>query len=322
MKAIRVHSFGEPEALSLDEVPLPVPAPGQVRVKVQVIGLNFVEIYNRKGLYGAPLPFIPGSECAGTVDAVGQGVGDVHPGDRVVTERAVGSYAEYTVAPAAGLYRIPEGIGSEMAAAAMLQGLTAHYLTHSTYPLKQGESALVHAAAGGVGLLLVQIAKRLGARVIGTVGSEEKAELARSVGADEVILYERQDFEQETRRLTGGKGVEVVYDSVGKATFDKSLGCLRPRGYLVLFGQSSGPVPPVDPQILNRRGSLFLTRPTLGSYTLTREEFLWRADDLFRWIGAKELTVRIDRTFALREAAAAHRYMEARRTKGKVLITA
>jgi len=321
MKAIRVHEYGQEDKLTYEQIPVPIPGPGQVRVKVEAIGLNFVDIYNRKGLYGQPLPFTPGTECAGVVDAVGEGVSDFAPGDRVATERAIGSYAELTVAPAIGLYRLPEDISARQAAATMLQGLTAHYLTSSTYPLKRGETALVHAAAGGVGLLLVQMAKRTGARVIGTVSTEEKAVLAGSAGADDVILYQNIDFARETRRLTDGRGVEVVYDSVGQATFDKSLDCLKPRGYLVLFGQSSGPVPPVDPQILNRKGSLFLTRPTLGSYTLTREEFMWRANDIFGWLAAGELSVRIDRIFPLAEAAAAHRYLENRQSKGKILLT-
>ncbi len=321
MKAIRVHEYGQEDKLKLEQVSVPSPGPGQVRIKVEAVGLNFVDIYNRKGLYGQPLPFTPGAECSGVIDAVGEGVLDFALGDRVATERALGTYAELTVAPASGVYRLPAEVSTRQAAAVILQGLTAHYLAYSTYPLKQGDTALVHAAAGGVGLLLVQIAKRQGARVIGTVSTEEKAALAKSAGADEIILYEKLDFAKETRRLTEGRGVEVVYDSVGKATFDKSLDCLKERGYLVLFGQSSGPVPPVDPQILNRKGSLFLTRPTLGSYTLTREEFLWRANDVFGWMAAGELSVRIDRTFPLSEAATAHRYIESRQSKGKLLLT-
>jgi len=321
MKAIRVHEYGQEDKLKLEQVSVPSPGPGQVRIKVEAVGLNFVDIYNRKGLYGQPLPFTPGAECAGVVDAVGEGVSDLAPGDRVATERALGSYAELTVAPAGGVYRLPAEITTRQAAAVILQGLTAHYLAYSTYPLKRGDTALVHAAAGGVGLLLVQIAKRLGARVIGTVSTEEKAALAKSAGADEIILYEKLDFAKETRRLTEGRGVEVVFDSVGRTTFDKSLDCLKPRGYLVLFGQSSGPVPPVDPQILNRKGSLYLTRPTLGSYTLTREEFLKRANEVFGWMAAGELSVRIDRTFPLSEAAAAHHFLESRQSKGKLLLT-
>lgn len=321
MKAIRIHAYGDASQLHYEEVPVPEPKAGQVRVKVVAIGLNFTEIYSRKGLYpSASMPFIPGSEFAGVVDAIGEGVQVFKPGDRVATASGVGGYAQYAIAPAEKLAVVPEQITLEQAAAVMLQGMTAHYLALSTYPLKSGQTALVHAAAGGVGQLLVQIARKLGARVIATVSTEEKARIAREAGADEVILYTREDFESETRRLTEGKGVDVVYDSVGKATFEKSLNCLKPRGYMVLFGQSSGPVEPIDPQILNRKGSLFLTRPTLAHYLLTREEFLWRSGDIFDWMGSGQLKVRIDRTFPLAEAAAAQTYMEERQTKGKVLI--
>lgn len=320
MKAVRVHSFGGPEVLSYEEVPLPEPGPGEARVKVEAAGVNFIDIYHRTGQYRGQLPLTLGMEAAGVVDAIGAGVTEVQPGDRVAYAMQQGSYAEYAIVPAWKLVPVPDAIELRSAAAVMLQGMTAHYLTHSTYPLQPGDTVLVHAAAGGVGLLLVQLAKRRGARVIGTVSTEEKARLAREMGADEVILYTQADFETEVRRLTDGRGVDVVYDSVGRATFDKSLNCLRPRGYLVLYGQSSGAVPPFDPQVLNAKGSLFLTRPSLGHYAATREELLERANELFQWMIAGELTVRIDQTYPLAEAAAAHQYMEGRQTKGKVLL--
>ncbi len=320
MKAIRVHSFGGPEVLTYEEIPLPEPGPGEARVRIEAAGVNFIDIYHRTGQYRGQLPMILGMEAAGVVDAVGAGVTEVRPGDRVAYAMQQGSYAEYAIVPAWKLVPVPDEIDGRSAAAVMLQGMTAHYLTHSTYPLQPGDTALVHAAAGGVGLLLVQLAKRRGARVIGTVSTEEKARLAREMGADEVILYTQADFEAEVRRLTQGRGVDVVYDSVGRATFDKSLNCLRPRGYLVLYGQSSGAVPPLDPQVLNAKGSLFLTRPSLGHYAATREELLGRAGDLFRWMAAGELVVRVDQTYPLAEAAAAHRYMEGRQTRGKVLL--
>lgn len=320
MKAVRVHSFGGPEVLSYEEVPLPEPGPGEARVKVEAAGVNFIDIYHRTGQYRGQLPLTLGMEAAGVVDAIGAGVTEVQPGDRVAYAMQQGSYAEYAIVPAWKLVPVPDAIELRSAAAVMLQGMTAHYLTHSTYPLQPGDTVLVHAAAGGVGLLLVQLAKRRGARVIGTVSTEEKARLAREMGADEVILYTQADFETEVRRLTDGRGVDVVYDSVGRATFDKSLNCLRPRGYLVLYGQSSGAVPPFDPQVLNAKGSLFLTRPSLGHYAATREELLERANELFQWMIAGELTVRIDQTYPLAEATAAHQYMEGRQTKGKVLL--
>lgn len=320
MKAVRVHSFGGPEVLSYEEVPLPEPGPGEARVKVEAAGVNFIDIYHRTGQYRGQLPLTLGMEAAGVVDAIGAGVTEVQPGDRVAYAMQQGSYAEYAIVPAWKLVPVPDAIDLRSAAAVMLQGMTAHYLTHSTYPLQPGDTVLVHAAAGGVGLLLVQLAKRRGARVIGTVSTEEKARLAREMGADEVILYTQADFETEVRRLTDGRGVDVVYDSVGRATFDKSLNCLRPRGYLVLYGQSSGAVPPFDPQVLNAKGSLFLTRPSLGHYAATREELLERANELFQWMIAGELTVRIDQTYPLAEATAAHQYMEGRQTKGKVLL--
>jgi NADPH2:quinone reductase len=320
MKAIRVHQPGGPEALIYEDVPLPEPAEGQARIKIEAIGVNFIDIYHRKGQYPLPTPFIPGSEAAGVVDAVGSGVREVKVGDRVAHAMERGSYAEYAVIPAWKLVKIPDSISDQAAAAVMLQGLTAHYLSYSTYPLKPGEWALVHAAAGGVGLLLTQLAKRCGAHVIATVSTEEKAELALQAGADEVILYAQADFEAETKRITNGKGVDVVFDSVGKDTFDKSLKCLRPRGYMVLYGASSGPVPPLDLQRLNSGGSLFVTRPSLGHYIQDRAELLQRTDELFRLMTAGELDVRIDKTFALAAAPEAHRYMEARQSKGKVLL--
>jgi NADPH2:quinone reductase len=289
-------------------------------VRIEAIGVNFVDVYERSGQYQKSLPLTPGAEAAGVVDAMGDGASEVQVGQRVAYAQHPGAYAEYAVVPAWKLVPIPEGVSSKVAAAVMLQGSTAHYLSHSTYPLKPGDVALVHAAAGGVGRLLVQIGKRLGARVLGTTSTDEKERLARSAGADAVIRYTEVDFAAEARRLTEGVGVNVVYDSVGKDTFDKSLDALRPRGYLVLFGQSSGRVPPLDPQVLNAKGSLFLTRPTLGNYIATRDELLWRTDDLFSWIRAGTLEVHIDKTWPLAEAAEAHRYLEARQTKGKMLL--
>jgi NADPH2:quinone reductase len=320
MQAIRVHEFGGPEVLVCEETSLPEPGPGEARVKIEAAGVNFIDIYHRTGKYPGRLPITPGMEGAGTVDAVGSGVSDLKPGDRVAYAMVRGAYAEYAVVPAQKLVSLPDDVDTQVAAAVMLQGMTAHYLTHSTYPIQPGETALIHAAAGGLGLLLVQLAKRRGARVIGTVSTEEKARLAKDFGADEVVLYTEKDFEAETMRLTDGRGVEVVYDSVGKTTFDKSLNCLKPRGYLVLCGQSSGAVPPLDPQILNSKGSLFLTRPTLAHYIAERAELLERSGDLFEWIAGSELTVRIDRTFPLAQAAEAHRILEARKTHGKLLL--
>lgn len=320
MKAVCVHEFGSVDVMRYENMPVPEPGAGEARVKLEAIGVNYIDIYHRSGQYKGQLPLTLGQEGAGVVDAIGPGVTEVKPGDRVAFAGAQGSYAQYVIAPAWRLVPVPEAIGAQQAAAVMLQGMTAHYLTHSTYPLQPGDVALVHAAAGGVGLLLVQLARRRGARVIGTVSTEEKAQLARQAGADEVILYTQTDFEQEVKRLTGGKGVHVVYDSVGRTTFDKSLNCLRPRGYMVLFGQSSGAVPPLDPQVLNAKGSLFLTRPTLGHYTADRQELLGRASALFGWMSSGQLEVRIDVTFPLAQAAESHRYMEARRSRGKVLL--
>jgi NADPH2:quinone reductase len=320
MKAIRVHQYGGPEALHYEEAPLPEPGPDEARVKIEAAGVNFIDVYHRSGSYAGRLPITPGMEGAGVVDAIGPGVSELKPGDRVAYAMHQGSYAEYAVVPAWLLVPIPESVDTRSAAAVMLQGMTAHYLSLSTYPVQPGDTALVHAAAGGVGLLLVQLAKRRGARVIGTVSTEEKARLASQAGADEVILYTQVDFETETKRLTDGAGVNVVYDGVGVTTFDKSLNCLKPRGTMVLYGASSGPVPPLDPQVLNAKGSLFLTRPGLGHYLADRAELLSRAGDLFEWMAAGELQVRVDRTYPLSEAAEAHRYLEARKTQGKLLL--
>ena len=320
MKAIRVHATGGPEVLRVEEVPAPTPARGEALVKIEAAGVNFTDIYYRLGWTKAALPFTVGVEAAGTVAAVGPEVTGFEPGERVVYTGPLGAYAEQAAVPAWRLVRVPRGIDARTAAAAMLQGMTAHYLSHSTYPLKAGHTALVHAAAGGVGMLLVQMAKMLGARVIGTVSTEAKARLARDAGADEVIDYTQADFEAEVKRLTGGRGVQVVYDSVGKTCFDKSMNCLAPRGYLVLFGHASGPVPPVDPQVLNQKGSLFLTRPTLGNYTATPDELNARAGDVLGWVAAGRLRLRIERTFRLAEAAEAQRLLASRGTTGKLLL--
>lgn len=320
MKAVRVHAVGGPEQLRADDAPDPVPGPGQARVRVAFAGVNFIDVYHRTGLYPMPMPFIPGSEAAGVVDAVGDGVTDVAPGDRVAYAMQPGAYAELAVVDTWRLVPVPTAVGLDLAAAVMLQGMTAHYLTHATFPLRAGQTALVHAAAGGVGLLLCQMAKRIGARVIGTVSTEEKARLAREAGADEVVLYTQTSFLAAARALTDGKGVDVVYDSVGRTTFDDSAAALRPRGMLVLFGQSSGPVPPMDPALLARRGSLFLTRPTLAHYAADRTETLERAGALFEWLGADTLRLRIDRVLPLEHASEAHRLLEARVTAGKLLL--
>lgn len=299
---------------------MPQPGEGQVLVRLQAAGVNFIDVYKRTGLYKLPLPATLGEEGAGRVVATGPGVTGIRPGDRVGWAIVTGSYAEYALVPAARVVPLPDAIGARDAAAVMLQGLTAHYLATSTYPLRDGDRCLVHAAAGGVGLLLVQVAKRRGAHVIGTVGSDEKAEVALAAGADEVIVYTRQDFVTETRRITGGQGVKVIYDSVGKSTFLPGLDLLEPRGMMVLFGQSSGPVAPVDPQLLNQKGSLFLTRPTLGDHMRTRDELLWRTGELFDWMSRGQLVVRIGAEFPLHAAAEAHRALEGRRTMGKVLL--
>ncbi len=320
MKAIVVESPGGPEQLHLQDVPTPEPGPGQALVKIAAAGVNFIDVYFRTGFYKAPMPLTPGQEAAGVVEAVGSDVGEVAPGDRVAYATSRGSYAEYAVVPASALVKVPDAIDLKVAAAAMLQGMTAHYLTHSTHPLKEGEVALVHAAAGGVGLLLIQMAKMRGARVIGTVSTQAKADLAIEAGADAVVIYSRQDFEPEVRRLTDGRGVDVVYDSVGHATFTKSMICLRPRGTMVSFGQSSGPVGPIDPLVLNQMGSIFLTRPSLVHHVATRLELLWRADDLLGWIAAGKLNIRVDRTYKLSAVADAHRDLESRKTSGKLLL--
>ena len=320
MKAIQVRNVGGPEALELVEVPEPQPKENEALIEIKAIGVNFIDVYFREGRYPAPLPFIDGQEAAGVVKSVGGGVKSVRPGDRVAYTGVLGSYAELACVPAERLVVIPERLDFDHAAGAMLQGMTAHYLCHDTYPLRRGETALVHAAAGGVGLLLVQMAKALGARVIGTAGSEEKAALAREAGADEVILYATQDFEAETKRLTGGRGVDVVYDGVGKSTFDRDLEVLRPRGYLVLFGGASGAVPPFDLINLSRKGSLFLTRPTLVHYIASRDELLARANSVLGMIAAGTLKVRISTTYPLSEAPQAHRDLEGRKTTGKVLL--
>jgi len=320
MQAIRVNQTGGPEVLKLEEVPTPEPGPGQARIKIEATGVNFIEIYQRSGYYKMALPFTPGSEGAGTIEVVSPDVTELRPGDRVAWTGIAGSYATQVVGPVAQLVKLPEKLSFQDGAAAMLQGMTAHYLTHSTYPLNAGHSCLIHAAAGGVGLLLCQMAKMLGARVIRTTSSEAKAKLAREAGADEVILYTQQDFEAELKRLTDGKGVNVVYDSVGKDTFEKSLNCLQPRGYMVLFGASSGPAPSFDPQALNAKGSLFLTRPSLFHYISTREELTQRAGDVLGWVAAGTLRLRIDRTYPLKEAPSAHQALASRETTGKLLL--
>ncbi len=320
MKAIRIHEFGGPEVLRYEEVGRPSAGPDAALVAIEAAGVNFIDTYQRGGNYPVALPYVLGIEGGGTVEAVGDEVTAVSPGDRVAFSMSPGTYADYTAVPAWKLVLIPAGVSTETAVAAQVQGTTAHYLTHSTYPVQEGDLVLIHAAAGGTGQLAVQLAKRLGATVYGTASTEEKAALAKAMGADEVILYTEEDFEEEIKRLTDGRGVDVVYDSVGRDTFDKSLNCLRPRGVLVLFGASSGPVPPFDPQELNRKGSLFLTRPSLGHYMASPEEIRGRTADLFGWLSAGQLRVTVDVTFPLSEAADAHRYLEGRRTKGKILL--
>jgi NADPH2:quinone reductase len=320
MKAVRVHKYGGPEVLAVEEIPVPEPQPGQARVKIEAIGINYIDIYQRTGLYPLQTPFTLGREAAGTIDAVGPNATEVKVGDRVAYAMEPGAYAEYAVVPAWKLVPVPAKVDSRSAAATMLQGMTAHYLALSTYPLKKGDTALVHAAAGGVGLLLIQIAKMCGARVIGTVSTEAKAQLAREAGADEVILYTQTDFLAEVKKLTDGSGVHVVYDSVGVTTFDKSLNCLRPRGCLALFGQSSGPVPAFDLGKLATMGSLFVTRPTLLHYMSDRSELLGRANELFEWIASGRLKLRIDQSLTLAQAAHAHRLLEGRKTTGKLVL--
>jgi NADPH:quinone reductase len=320
MKAIQVHEVGGPEKMQLADVPKPAPGAGQALVRLEASGVNFIDVYFRIGLYKADLPVVLGNEGAGVVEAVGAGVTEVAPGDHVAYAMHRGSYAEYAVVPAWQLVKMPEGLDFKTAAGSMLQGMTAHYLTHSTYALKAGDTCLVHAAAGGAGRLIVQMAKMRGARVFGTVSTDEKARIAREAGIDEVILYTQQDFEAEVKRLTGGRGVDVVYDSVGATTWEKSMNSLRPRGLLALFGQSSGAVPPLNPGILNQKGSLFLTRPSLAHYCANREELLWRAGDVLGWVAAGQLKLRIERAYPLAEVAQAHRDLEGRRTAGKLLL--
>lgn len=320
MKAIRIRAYGGPEVLSREDIATPAPGDGEVLVRIEAAGVNFIDVYHRTGLYPLSLPFTPGVEGAGVVEAVGSSVTEVRGGDRVAYVMQPGAYAEYAVVPAWRLVPIPDSLDTRSAAAALLQGLTAHYLTQSTVPLERGDTALVHAAAGGVGLLLVQVAKRLGATVIGTVSTEEKARLAREAGADHVIVYTESDFEEEVKGITGGRGVDVVYDSVGAATFEGSLNCLRPRGTLVLFGQSSGPVPAFELSHLASKGSLFITRPALAHYVADRAELLRRAQSVFEWIAAGTLKLRIHKTYPLEAAPEAHRDLEGRRTAGKLLL--
>ncbi len=318
MKAVRVHQPGDLEALQLEEIPIPTPGEGQALVRLQAIGVNFIDTYKRSGLYSVPTPFTVGEEGAGVVEAVGPGVTSVKPGDRVVYSNVQGSYAEYAVVPADKLVHIPGGLDAKIAVAGMLQGMTAHYLAYSTYPLKAGETCVVHAGAGGVGLLLIQMAKMIGATVITTASTEEKRALAKEAGADYALPYE--GFDQKAREITGGKGVDVVYDGVGQATWEGSLNSLRVRGMLVLYGQSSGPVPPFNPQILNQKGGLYLTRPSLWHYTQTRQELEWRAGDVMRWALEGKLNIRIGAQFPLAQAAQAHRALQGRETTGKVLL--
>jgi NADPH:quinone reductase len=320
MKAVRIHAPGGPEVLKYEDVPEPQPKAGEAVVKLDAAGLNYIDVYYRSGHYKAELPMTLGMEAGGTVMAVGPNVTEVRVGDKVAYTGVAGAYAQYAAVPAQRLVVLPAGVSTRQGAAAMLQGITAHYLACSTYPLKRGDTCLVHAAAGGVGLLLCQIAKMRGARVIGTVSTEAKAKLAREAGADEVILYTTQDFEAEVKRLTSGRGVQVVYDSVGKTTFEKGLNCLAPRGLMALYGQSSGPIGTFDPQVLNQKGSLFFTRPSLGHHIATREELLQRAGEVLGWIRDGKLRLRTEFEFPLKDAAEAHRALEGRKTTGKVLL--
>jgi NADPH:quinone reductase len=319
MKAVVFEQFGGPDVIKIKEIPEPEPSEGQALIRLEAIGVNFIDIYHRTGLYPNPLPFIPGSEGAGIVEAVGPGVREVKIGDKVAYAMGVGSYAEKVVQPGWRIVKLPEWMTTQYGAAVLLQGMTAHYLLRGSYAVQGGDSVLIHAAAGGVGLLLIQIAKHLGAFVIGTVSTDEKAQMVKRIGADEVIIYSKQDFLEETKRITAGKGVEVVYDSVGQSTFEKSLQCLKPRGYLVLFGQSSGPVPPISPSLLVK-GSYFLTRPTLAHYTATREELLNRANEVFEWVKSGVMKIRIDQAYPLERAGEAHRRLESRASTGKILL--
>jgi NADPH:quinone reductase len=320
MKAIRVQHTGGPEVMELVQIPMPQPKPLEAVVKISAAGVNSIDGHFREGSLRIPLPFIPGQEGAGVVASAGPQTKSVKVGDRVAWSGALGSYAEYVAASADSLVPVPASVTDQQAAAAMMHGLTAHYLVNDAHKLKAGETALVHAAAGGVGLLLVQMSRMIGARVIGTVSSEEKARLAREAGAEEVIVFTRQDFETEVRRLTGGKGVDVVYDGVGKATFEKNLNVMRLRGMLVLYGLSSGPVPPVDPAKLSEKGSLYMARTTLAHFTATREELLARTSALFAMVAEGKLKLRIAKTYPLAEAPQAHRDMEARKIAGKLLL--
>ncbi len=319
MKAVLVRNPGGPEQMRYEDVEDPKPRPGEALVRIAASGVNFIDVYFRTGLYKADPPIRLGMEAAGTVESVGADVTGLMPGDRVAYAMARGSYAELAIVPAAQLIKVPEGMELKLAAGAMLQGMTAHYLTHSTFALRPGHTALVHAAAGGTGLLIVQMAKMLGARVYGTVSTEEKGQTASAAGCDEIILYTREDFEAKTKLLSP-HGVDVVYDSVGASTFLKSLNCIRPRGMMASFGQSSGPVSPIEPLVLSQKGSLFLTRPTLANYSSTREELQWRAGDVLKWISEGRLNVRIDRTYSMSKAAQAHRDLESRKTSGKLLL--
>jgi NADPH2:quinone reductase len=320
MKAIRVNAPGGPEVLRYEDTPEPTPKAGEATVKVDAAGINYIDVYQRSGQYKLALPLTLGLEAGGTVSAVGPNVTEVKVGDKVAYTGVPGAYAQYAAVPAARLVTLPTGLTTRQGAAAMLQGLTAHYLACSTYPLKSGDTCLVHAAAGGVGLLLCQIAKMRGARVIGTVSTEDKAKLAREAGASDVILYTKQDFEAEVNRLTDGKGIQVVYDSVGQTTFDKGFNCLAPRGMMALYGQSSGPIGPFDPQTLSAKGSLFLTRPSLNHHIITRAELLQRSEELLGWIRDGKLKLRTEYEFPLKDAAEAHRALEGRKTTGKVLL--
>ncbi|HVZ18273.1 MAG TPA: quinone oxidoreductase [Terriglobales bacterium] len=320
MKAIQVSQPGAPEAMQLVDIPVPEPKANEALVKIEAIGVNFIDVYHREGRYKLPIPFIPGSEMSGTVTKVGSEVKDLRPGDRVAQTGVVGTYAEYQAVPADRLVKLPDHVDFKTAASAMLQGGTMHYLMRSTYPLKAGETALVHAAAGGMGTLLTQFGKKIGARIIGTAGSDDKVKLAKQNGADEVINYSKQDFVAEVKRLTDGKGVDVAYDGVGKSTFEDSLNCLKPRGYMVLFGGASGAVPPFDPLTLTAKGSLYLTRPSLNHYTLTREEYLWRMTEVLNLIAGGDLKIHIGHVYKLADAAQAHRDLEGRKTTGKVLL--
>ena len=321
MKAVRVNAFGGPEALSVEDIDVPVAGDGEVLVKIEASGINYIDTYQRSGLYQIPLPSTLGLEAAGTVEAVGNGVSQFAVGDRVAYTNVAGAYAEYAAVPADKLVSLPDGVSFNEGAAAMLQGCTAHYLCQSTYPVKAGDRCLVHAAAGGVGLILIQMIKMIGGYVIGTCSTAEKAELAKQAGADEVILYTEQDFEAEVKRITDGAGVNVAYDSVGKATFDKSIDCLSRFGYMVLYGNASGPVTEFNPATLGPKGSLFLTRPTLFDYVASREDLEWRSGDVFKWIGEGKISLRLEHFFPLVEAQAAHEALEGRRTTGKVILT-